>query len=362
MGLRKKVSRLIRYYRENGLAETVKYYNDKRVQFIRNKYPFEYQCPKSITIEIMNTCNIRCQHCYLKAQINPAKKFMDYDFFEKIIQKTSALIKTVGDVNFASVEALFHPNFFDMVDLIQKVDKDARIHINTNGMLLDEDCIDKLLKRRIYTFSLSLDGCKKETVESFKSGVDFDKIIRNCKMLKEKGRNQVKIVANFVAHRSNINEIMDYIDFCNDLGVTAIGITGFISYDQKMTGDCLYSESGIMEVDELLRKAKDKAESVGIYLSHRETKLTPKGCPSLNIMYIDIEGNIVPCVNLSKNTRITLLDKTGITEQVIWGNVINGDARKVWMDKPSVNFRKSLYENKLPNECCLCAMGYGVIC
>jgi MoaA/NifB/PqqE/SkfB family radical SAM enzyme len=249
-----------------------------------------------------------------------------------------------------------------MIDLVMKQNKHIIIHINTNGMLLDENRIDSLLKRKIYDFCISLDGCRKETVESFKTGVDFDRVISNIKKLKEKGGSKVCIGTNFVAHKNNISELMDYIDFCKSLGVTSISISGFISYHPEMVDYCLYSESGIKEVDELYRKAKQKAENIGIKLRHQGTKLEPRGCGMSDLMYIDKKGNIVPCVLFSKKTRMVLLDKVGTTEQIIWGNVLEEDPYKIWTSKASVDFRRLLHEKKLPMECALCAIGYKVIC
>ena len=364
MGLRGKIKRLNSYYKENGLAKTIGLVNNRGTQLILQKYPFKYCYPSGITIEIMDICNLKCRHCYLQFQsdCNP-RGFIDYGFFERIIGRISPLIKRARSVHFYSVEALFHKRIFDMIDLVMKQNKYISISIGTNGMLLDESRIDNLLKRKIYSFLISLDGCRKETVESFKTGVDFDRVISNMKKLKEKGGDEVTIVANFVAHKNNISELMDYIDFCKSLGVTSIIISGFISYTPEMADYCLYSESGIKEVDEVYSKAMQKAEAIGIELRHQGTKLEPRGCDyASGGMYIDKKGNIVPCSLLSRKTQMFLLDKAGASEQIIWGNVFEEDPYKIWTSKVSVDFRRLLHEKKLPRECALCAMGYKVIC
>jgi len=57
-----------------------------------------------------------------------------------------------------------------------------------------------------------------------------------------------------------------------------------------------------------------------------------------------------------------LLDRTGITKPLIWGNVFKDDPYKVWTSKASGKFRIILHGKMLPKECRLCALGYKVIC
>ncbi len=364
MDLMDKIRKLNCYYNEKGLIETFELMKNKGGHAILKKYPFKYRYPSMITMEIMDICNLKCAHCYLQAQTGFTDKgFIDYDFFERVIERISHLIKRARVFNFGSVEALFHKRIFDMIDLVMDLNNYISININTNGMLLDENRIHNLIKRKISNFFISLDGCRKETVESFKAGVDFDRVVSNIKKLNEIGGNKVRIVANFVANENNINEIVDYIDLCKSIGVTAINIAGFISYTPEMAKYCLYSESGMKKVDEIYLKAKQRAESVGMELRHLDTRLEAIGCGiASELMYIDKRGNIVPCVLFSKKTRMVLLDKVGTTKQIIWGNVFEEEPYKIWTSKASIDFRRLLYEKKLPIECSLCAIGYNVIC
>jgi MoaA/NifB/PqqE/SkfB family radical SAM enzyme len=350
-------------YTEHGLADTLGLVG-RRAKVVLPRYPFRYRYPSAITIEIMDVCNLKCKHCYLQAQSSFAPRgFMDYSFFAKIIERISPLLKRASLLNFDSVEPLFHKRIFDMIDLVRNENKYITVNINTNAMLLDDDRIDNLLKRGIYDFLISLDGCKKNTVESFKTGADFDRVVSNIKKLRAKGGEKVRIRMNFVAHKNNIDELMDYIDFCGKLDAKTIVISGFIAYVPEMVDWCLYSEDGIGPINELYRKAKHKSEELGMVLIHHGTKLKPRGCGfAAGLMYIDKTGNVVPCVLLSKKTRMALLDRIGMTERIVWGNVLEGDSYRIWTSRASVDFRRLLHDEKLPPQCELCAIGYKVIC
>jgi MoaA/NifB/PqqE/SkfB family radical SAM enzyme len=216
MALIGKIKRVNAYYKEHGVSETISAIK-RAARIDRRYYPFKYRYPSMITIEVMDTCNLKCSHCYLQARPSSNKGFMAYDFFEKIVQRLSPVIKRARVVAFSSTEALLHKRIFDMMDLVRERDRYIDIGLDTNGMLLDENRIYNLLKRGIYSYPISLDGCRKETVESFKTGVDFDRVVGNMKKLKEikeNGEDRIRIHVNFVAHKGNIGELLDYVDFC----------------------------------------------------------------------------------------------------------------------------------------------------
>lgn len=324
---------------------------------------FERRYPSAITIEVMDICNLRCRHCHLQSQVDARRGFMDYDSFKEIIARLIPLLSSVDRLNFSSVESLFHPRIFDMIDLVRLYNKNSEIYINTNGMLLDDNRIDNLLSRNIRDIHISLDGCKKETVEAFKTGVDFNRVIKNLKRFKEKGNGKVNIRANFVLHKNNRDELIDYIDFCKDLGVAAINVIGFISYMPKMADYCFYSGSGIKEIDDLLKRAQEKAQNFGVQLRHHGTKIEPVGCRyASDLMYIDRNANVAACSLLTRETNMFFLGKTGLTKPVIWGNVLKDNPLNIWRSESCVNFRRLLDKKQLPKECSLCAIGYGVIC
>ena len=51
---------------------------------------------------------------------------------------------------------------------------------------------------------VSLDGCKKETVEKIKTGVKYDRVIRNMKLLQ---KHDMSVRTIFVSSKDNIDEV-----------------------------------------------------------------------------------------------------------------------------------------------------------
>jgi MoaA/NifB/PqqE/SkfB family radical SAM enzyme len=183
--------------------------------------------PSTVCVEIMTICNLRCNHCYLYHS-DRKKKIMDMELFKTISEKVSPILSAASEFNFASVEALMHPQVFEMIENIRSYNREIHIPIFSNGMILNDQLISQMIAYDIKTIVFSIDGCRKETVESFKTGSDFNKIVGNITKLKQAARNKVEITANFVAHKNNISEILEYVDFCRNLGINNITVTGFI--------------------------------------------------------------------------------------------------------------------------------------
>ncbi len=321
------------------------------------------QYPLAVTVEIMTVCNLKCSHCYqASTYFDDFKGLMDYDLFNKIVERLSPVIKEVNHFNFASVEALMHKRVFDMIRLVKTINEKISIPIYTNGMLLDERRIAGLLDVGTNNIIVSLDGCTRETVESFKTGTDFEKVTCNLKKLADICGDRVLIETNFVAHKYNIHEMIDYVDFCISLGVRKIRVSGLLAYTIDQFQKVLYSETGNKEVDDIFNIACQKASEAGINFVLRRTRLEPGYCFSSNVMYVDISGNMVPCVLLARKTSLCLMGRAGFTEPVIWGNVMDDDPCHIWMSKDYVEFRRLFMEKRLPERCSLCALGYGVIC
>jgi MoaA/NifB/PqqE/SkfB family radical SAM enzyme len=132
-----------------------------------------------------------------------------------------------------------------------------------------------------------------------------------------------------------------------------------------MSSFSLYSFSGNAEVEEVLFSAQKKAKEYGMGFTYSTTKLKSVDhfCRlTTSILYIDIDGNIVPCNVLANKTSISFDDKSIVTEPVRWGNVLKDEPATVWNSSGYQWFRQMFHMGILPESCRLCAMAYGVIC
>ncbi len=74
-------------------------------------------------------------------------------------------------------------------------------------------------------------------------------------------------------------------------------------------------------------------------------------------MFIDLEGNVIPCVFFDRPNTFALFGKVTKTKQLRWGNVLDQDPMEIWTQSNSMGFRKTLHDRKLPEECAGCPQG-----
>ena len=331
---------------------------------VENNTPFEERYPHEIGIQIMDICNLRCSHCYLEIldedgvpwQMGKhAKGKMPIELFRKIANNLKDILPHVKTVNFTAVEALFHKDIWEIIDTLREINPDIGIRIDSNGMLLNERNIIKLKERMPIDLGVSLDGCKKETVEKIKTGVKYDRVIRNMKLLK---KYEIAPRTIFVSSKDNIDELIEYVDFCSDLGVESIKVNTLIPYEVEKAPLTLAGTKPVEYVDKIYRKAKLRAYELGMDFFYRRTFVKPLGCGAASYtLQIDVEGNISPCSWYSKPTPFSLFGKTTTTKQVIWGNAAEDDIMKLWTKQNCVEFRKILHNRILPKGCKGCPQG-----
>jgi len=322
--------------------------------------------PCMISVEIMTKCNLKCRHCRvtyhgsLIKDVNP--EFMEFEYFTKIIDRVSPLIKKALYFQFSTIEPLFHKDIFKMMDYVSNHNKDIEYNILSNGMLLNEKNINELLKRNVRTISISLDGCHAKTVESFKTNTDFNRVVKNISLVKKICIDKIELGVVFVTTRENIHELEEYIDFVKELGVDRILVNGFLSFLPENSHLYLYSKEGNPEVQNIFHRAYKKAKRNNIQIEFPSLKAEPHGCGYTSIMTINEKGDVSPCILLARRTPFELFSQAYEVEPVLFGNIFDSDPQSIWESDISVRFRNMLKNKLIPKACSLCADAYGVIC
>lgn len=283
---------------------------------------------------------------------------MGFAEFVRICHSVAPFIKQAWIYNLSSSEFLLHPRCFDMVDVVKRINPNINISVITNGMLLGDHSQQELINRGMNAICVSIDGAKRETVEKIRVGSNFDTIIKNVRGFISKG-GMVRTI--YTVRDNNINDLIDFVDLAEDLGIWLIKCTGLIAYTQDDGTHCLYSWEGLPEVDEILRKAAEKAKSKKIEFTYRPTKVVKDDgyCCLAQTIYIGIHGDISPCVYCSEPTSLSLLEKTRITEPIFWGNVLEKSLGQIWLSDESLSFRQGIING---DNCELCGMKYVPAC
>lgn len=166
------------------------------------------------------SCNAHCKHCGSNAE---CKKYVGElttqeikDWFKQIAQDMDAskiLINVTGG------EPLVRQ---DLCEVMEYSTNKLGFHrwMTTNGILMDDENIEKLKKANMETISISVDGLGKTHDEFRWVSNSYKIIIENIKKLKK--ADFVKMIqVTTVFHRKNINQIEELYETMLDLWINS---------------------------------------------------------------------------------------------------------------------------------------------
>ncbi len=162
----------------------------------------------SLIIEPTNTCNLRCTFCFVTEGMTREDGFMDFDLFKKIIDDSPDL-EHLCMHNWG--EPLLHKNIFKMIEYAKNKGVNYVV-MNTNGTLLTDKMIDKVVNSKLDIIRFSIDG----SAETFMRvrGVELKKIEQNInklKNVKEIRRSALKMGVVFTIEEDTEGDAEDYI-------------------------------------------------------------------------------------------------------------------------------------------------------
>lgn len=162
----------------------------------------------SLIIEPTNTCNLRCTFCFVTEGMTREGGFMDLDLFKKIIDDCPDL-EHLCMHNWG--EPLLHKDIFKMIEYAKNKGVNYVV-MNTNGTLVTDKIIDRIVDSKLDIIRFSIDG----SAETFKRvrGVELQNIEQNInklKKVKEKRRPKLKMGVVFTVEEDTEGDAEDYI-------------------------------------------------------------------------------------------------------------------------------------------------------
>jgi len=282
--------------------------------------------PLDAQIEITNTCNQKCYHCYnywkYKQSPNENALFLDDAkigrIFEELVKNRIISITITGGEPFLYPKSVLH-------SLHLARTKKIHININSNLTLLNKALIDNLKQIPEVSILTSLLSHKKEIHNQITGcKASFERIVKNIRRCLQNGIN---ITVNMVLLKENFGDLYETATLAKNIGVETFCATRAIP-PLNSTGYQNYS----------LTKAQIK-ESLDMLL-RIESELGLK---------VDILNSYPLCLmgNLSKYyrflSRMCVGGKTTITigsngevrpcphSDMIYGNILEENLKDIWL-------------------------------
>ena len=276
------------------------------------------------------SCNAKCKHCGSSAE---KRKYEGELTTEEIKNAFKQIAHDMNAhqilINVTGGEPLVRQ---DLCEVMEYATKELGFHwgMTTNGILLNDENIEKLRKANMETISISIDGLEK-THDEFR-GVpgSYKIIIENIKKLKK--ANYVKhIQVSTVFNKTNINELEELYNIMLDLNLDSWRLISMDPIGRAKENKELLLDGKELKtlLDFILKKNKEKK----LQLSY--------GCPGfLGLKYEkDVRGYYFNCrtgINVASilyNGDLFVCPNVPRIKSLMQGNIRTDNFKDVWDNK-----------------------------
>lgn len=283
--------------------------------------------PLFSTLEITQSCNLKCKHCYNfdrgGEQSQAPQKFMDTSFAKSIIDQLAELNSL--SLNITGGEPLLHPGLLELVTYAKA--KNFHLRIKTNGLLLSKKVATSLFEAGMREVDISLYGIDEDDYVAFCGKKGFQKTIEAIKNAKE---SQLKVNVSLILHKGNFKKLAKLISICEDLEVF-YNVSDEITdrHDNTEAKDSL----GLSEEDYLFLLNSPHA----YFFEHENPdKSLLCGCAK-TVIGINVHGHVFPCIGAP----------------LYCGSLHEDSLENIWKNSPEMVGIRNLKSNDL-KDCSQC--------
>ena len=194
---------------------------------IKGDYPIQ------LDIELNASCNLRCPMCPISAESAKGKgpkTWFPFEKYKRIIDEGVKHGLCALKLNYIN-EPLIRKDLIRFIEYALHAGV-LDVYLSTNGVLMDADFSEKLVKSGLTRVQISIDATTQSVYDEMRPGGDFDKVIENTNtLLKIRAENNSVtplVRVNFVRTDINEHQVEEFTKYWQDR-VDMVGIQEFIS-------------------------------------------------------------------------------------------------------------------------------------
>ena len=319
-----------------------------------------------IYIEPTTLCNLDCRTCMRNVWDEPLGK-MSKETFAKIMQGVSQFSNPPSVFFGGFGEPLVHPDIIDMVQAAKMAG--AEVELITNGILLDEMTVGKLMGAELDRIWVSIDGATPESYDDVRLGAALPQVIENLmglqKMRTLTGRRLPKLGIAFVAMKRNIADLPKVIRMGKSLGADQFSVSNVLPHTQALREQVLFTRSiyennGLpsqwvplislprIEINALTKEplAETLKDWIMLSVARQELGLGANACPFVEKGSISVrwDGSVSPCLPLLHAHTSFLDDTLRQNHSFSVGNINERSLFEIWQEPSYVKLRERLLE------------------
>ena len=273
------------------------FFSEKRKE-VREEFKKKYGMypPGFITISPTQKCNLRCIGCYAASHSHTLAT-LEYDVFKRILTEQRDIFGSSFVVISGGEPFIYNSNGKTFMDVVEEF-PELFFHVYTNGTLLTEEVVKRMVNTGNITPVISVEGYEKETDARRGKGI-YKRILDSMERLRKYG---VAFGVSVTATKKNIDLLLDdkfYEYYFEGLGATYMWIFHLMPIGRaKDTMELMISpEERVALYNEWERMLFEKKYFIGDFWN---SGAGSNGCiaygRSGGYIYIDWNGNIMPCV------------------------------------------------------------------
>lgn len=303
--------------------------------------PMDY--PLYLTLILGNRCNFKCIYCYANLS-GPPLSLSGRDAI--------GLINDAAEMGAVSVcmsggEPLLHPDIDKIV--LEATERGMLVAFATNGALLDEPMVDRLLAAGLESIQVSLDA-PSPSLHHFITGSEntFDRVVAGIGLLKAKG---LRVGVRSVVMSHNLKEMPELVELLTGLNVDEISLTTQAACSCNFEDNIKMTKTGKMESNFLRNMINEKSAKYPgceLYFTERELgwqsgkDIIPCGSP-MSTLVVHPSGEVTICEMIGDDPEISI------------GNIHKSDIGDIWFGHRHRHFLKEITNtSRIDPDCARC--------
>lgn len=323
--------------------------------------------PIEIFLESANACNLNCKFCAIRTK-HPRPSGKTAIMPVETMRSVLPWLPGAASVSLHGFgEPFLNKHLLEMADAA--VLHGADVDFFTNGQLLDEPRVQRLVQSRVPHMTVSISTADPILYEHLYEGAKFEKLRKNLLCLLEEkrreGSNLPKVTFNAIITRSTLEGLPRLVEFAFEHGVEAIDLKPLVTYDSLPEFQGERIEYNPERDEPVLREVRRLGESLGVHIGQDayirtggndcsptpatehdsiETELKiKKPCPLVfRTIYVRSNGECKPCCFASDDQDLSL------------GNVLEVPIEDIWNGPRYKEIRRAHLQGRVPPTCAHC--------
>jgi MoaA/NifB/PqqE/SkfB family radical SAM enzyme len=311
-------------------------------------------------IEPTSRCNIACRTCIRNTWDEPMGD-MDEQTFERLAGQLRRFPHLESVMFGGFGEPTAHPRILDMVRAVKSLG--LRAEMTTNATLLDDDLIDGLLRERLDTLWISLDGTTEESFETIRAGASLPRVLENVDRLgRRNGRDghRIEVGLAFVVMKTNLGDVKHLDRLARSVGARRILVSHVLPYSEAMEKEMLCLQTLTLETFTFAPgKTELSLPRIDVNNTTKETLFSLlQGFENLTFMgnrvavdarrcrfvherttFVRWDGKVSPCMGLLHSHKTYLYGLERRVRSHDLADVRTGDLFDIWNSKAYADLR-----------------------